>query len=77
MTAELAKLNEIIDKYPTERTVLIQLLLDIQGQFNWISGEAVRTVSRRLDIPVSQVYRVASFYKAKSLKPRGRHNVRV
>jgi len=77
MTAELAKLNEIIDKYPQERTVLIQLLLDIQGQFNWISGEAVRTVSRRLDIPVSQVYRVASFYKAMSLKPRGRHIVSV
>jgi NADH-quinone oxidoreductase subunit E len=77
MTAELAKLNEIIDKYPPERTVLIQLLLDIQGQFNWISGEAVRTVCRRLDIPVSQVYRVASFYKAMSLKPRGRHIVSV
>ena len=77
MTAELAKLNEIIDKYPPQRTVLIQLLLDIQGQFNWISGDAVRTVSRRLDIPVSQVYRVASFYKAMSLKPRGRHIVSV
>jgi NADH-quinone oxidoreductase subunit E len=77
MTTELARINEIIDKYPPQRTVLIQLLLDIQGQFNWISGEAVRCVSQRLDIPVSQVYRVASFYKAMSLKPRGRHIVSV
>lgn len=77
MTTELAKINEIIDKYPPKQTVLIQLLLDIQGKFNWISSEAVRCVSDRLGIPVSQVYRVASFYKAMSLQPRGRHIVSV
>jgi NADH-quinone oxidoreductase subunit E len=77
MTAELARINEIIDRYPPQRTVLIQLLLDIQGQFNWVSGEAVRCVSERLGVPLSQIYRVASFYKAMSLEPRGRHIVSV
>lgn len=74
---ELKKVDEIIDKYPTKRSVLIQLLLDIQGEFNWISQEAIQSVSERLQIPLSQIYRVASFYKAMSLTPRGRHVINV
>jgi NADH-quinone oxidoreductase subunit E len=77
MATELARINEIIDKYPPKQSVLIQLLLDIQGQLNWIPLEAIRCVSERLNVPVSQVYRVASFYKAMSLKPRGRHLICV
>ena len=77
MATELAKINEIIDKYPAQPSVLIQLLLDIQGKFNWVSREAVQCVSDRLNVPISQVYRVASFYKAMSLKPRGRHVINV
>ena len=74
---ELVKVDEIIDKYPAQPSVLIQLLLDIQGEVNWIPGEAIQSVSERLNIPVSQIYRVASFYKAMSLTPRGRHVVNV
>ena len=71
------QIKEILEKYPADPSVLIQLLLDIQGSQNWISKEAVETVSERLGVPVSQIYRVASFYKAMSLTPRGRHTVNV
>ncbi len=74
---EVAKVNEIIDRYPAQRGVLIQLLLDLQSEFNWISKEAILSVSERLQIPISQIYRVASFYKAMSLQPRGKHIVNV
>jgi len=74
---ELTKVNTIIDKYPQKQSVLIQLLLDIQGEFNWISQDAIQRVSERLGIPVSQIYRVASFYKAMSLTPRGKHVINV
>jgi NADH-quinone oxidoreductase subunit E len=77
MAMELAKLDEIIDKYPSEPSVLIQLLLDIQSEFNWLPQEAIKSVSERLQVPISQIYRVASFYKAMSLTPRGRHIVNV
>jgi NADH-quinone oxidoreductase subunit E len=77
MAMELAKVNTIIDKYPQKKSVLIQLLLDIQGECNWISQDAIQRVSERLGIPVSQIYRVASFYKAMSLKPRGKHVINV
>jgi len=74
---ELAKVDEIIDKYPAKPSVLIQLLLDIQSECNWISKEAIQSVSQRLQIPLSQIYRVASFYKAMSLMPRGKHVINV
>lgn len=74
---ELAKVDSIIDRYPAQKSVLIQLLLDIQNEFNWLPKEAIQYISERLQIPVSQIYRVASFYKAMSLTPRGRHVINV
>ena len=71
------KVDEIIGRYPTQPGVLIQLLLDIQSEFNWIPREAILRMSERLQIPLSQIYRVASFYKAMSLTPRGKHIVSV
>jgi len=74
---DLQKVDEIIDKYSEEEGVLIQLLLDIQNSFNWIPKEAVDRICERLQIPISQIYRVASFYEAMSLAPIGRHMVQV
>jgi NADH-quinone oxidoreductase subunit E len=71
------RFDKIIDKYVDEEGVLIQLLLDIQREFNWIPKEATKRISERLNIPYSKIFRVASFYTALSLKPIGRHLVRV
>ena len=71
------QIDQIIDKYVGEKGVLIQLLLDIQHEFNWISKEAVKRISERLKIPCSQIFRVASFYAALSLEPIGRHCIQV
>jgi NADH-quinone oxidoreductase subunit E len=71
------KIDRIVDKYADQKGVLIQLLLDIQKEFNWIPKEAVVRINQRLKIPVSEIYRVASFYTSLSLKPRGRHLIRI
>jgi NADH-quinone oxidoreductase subunit E len=71
------RIDKIIDKYVCETGVLIQLLLEIQRELNWIPPEAIIRINKSLRIPVSEIYRVASFYTALSLKPRGRHLVRV
>jgi NADH-quinone oxidoreductase subunit E len=71
------RIDRIIDKYTCETGVLIQLLLEMQRELNWIPPEAIIRINKRLKIPVSEIYRVASFYTALSLKPRGRHLVRV
>lgn len=74
---KLEKVDKIIDRYPAKQGILIQLLLDIQNEFNWIPEEAIMRISERLQVPVSQIYRIASFYKVMSLDPIGRHLIQV
>ena len=76
-TEEISRIDQIIDKYEGEEGILIQLLLDIQQELNWIPREVAERISQRLNIPQSQIYRVASFYTAMSLTPRGKHLVSV
>ncbi len=71
------KIDWIINKYVGKKGVLIQLLLDIQREINWIPREALKKINEKLKIPESEVYRVASFYTAMSLQPRGKYLVRV
>jgi NADH-quinone oxidoreductase subunit E len=75
--AEKEKLNNIIKKYEGKEGFLIQLLLDLQNELHWISKEMVEELSFRLKVSRSQIFRVASFYKAISLTPVGRHKVSV
>ena len=70
-------IDTIIDKYKGEEGILIQVLLDVQHEYNWLPQEALKHISDRLKVPFSQIYRVASFYKAMSLTPRGNHLIRV
>jgi NADH-quinone oxidoreductase subunit E len=76
-TEEISRVDQIIDKYEGEEGILIQLLLDIQEELNWIPQEVAERISQRLNIPQTQIYRVASFYTAMSLTPRGKHLVSV
>ena len=73
----LERIDEIIDGYVGEEGALVQLLLDIQSELNWLPREAIEQISKRFQVPASQVYRIASFYKAMSLTPRGKHTVNV
>jgi len=77
LNMSMDRIDKIIDNYECDAGALIQLLLDVQRALNWIPPEAVIRINKRLKIPVSEIYRVASFYTALSLKPRGRHIVRV
>jgi NADH-quinone oxidoreductase subunit E len=63
--------------YQKDKDMLIQILLDLQSMFGWLSQEVLTEVSEQLEIPVTQVYQIASYYKAFSLMPRGRHIVKV
>ena len=72
-----AAIDTIIDRYQDEEGILIQVLLDVQHEYNWLPQEALKQISDRLKVAFSEVYRVASFYKAMSLTPRGDHLIRV
>jgi len=74
--SELVK-RVAVDKYQRDRDMLIQILLDLQGGLGWLPAEVLAEVSRQLRVPIARVYQVASFYKAFSFSPRGRHTVTV
>ena len=77
MVIELAKVDEIIGKHGMDRRELISLLLDVQDQFYYLPQEALERVAEKMTLPPIQVYQVARFYKAFSLKPRGKHLLTV
>ena len=77
MVQELAKIDQTVDKYGGDRNCLIQILLDIQRENRWLPKDALMWVSEKLDVPLSQIYHIATFYKAFSLIPQGRHSVSV
>ena len=74
---ELSSVDKIIDKYQGNKSALIQILLDIQARDHWLPKPALMWVAERLGVTWSQIYHIASFYKAFSLIPQGRHTVQV
>lgn len=71
------KVDAILDKYGYEQGFLVSILQDIQAEYYYLPKETLKQVSQALGIPLSQVYSVATFFKAFSLKPRGRHLINV
>jgi len=77
VTEESEKIEQLVNKYAGKEGVLIQALLDVQREFNYLPGPVLKRMSERMGIPLSYIYRVATFYKAMSLTPRGKHLVDV
>lgn len=69
--------DRIIDRHGRERSSLIAILQDIQDEFNWVCEDHLRHVADELELPITQVYGVVSFYRALSLKPRGKSILKV
>lgn len=69
--------SDIIKKYGNDKKYTLAMLQDIQRKFNYIPREAMDILSEQLDVPLSKLYGIATFYKALSLKPRGRNVIRV
>ncbi len=71
------KLREIIDRYHGDRSSLLAILQDLQQVHNYLPLEMLKMISGEMDIPLMRIYEVATFYNAFSLKPRGKHIVKL
>jgi NADH-quinone oxidoreductase subunit E len=71
------RVHGIVSHNGRSTDALIQVLQDIQAEFHYLPEEALREVAKALDLPLVQVYGVATFFKAFSLKPQGRHKCTV
>jgi NADH-quinone oxidoreductase subunit E len=74
---DVKRVDQIIDKHEGKASSLIQVLLEIQSENHWLPKEAIERVSERLEVPLSRIQHIVTFYKAFSLVPKGRHEVHV
>jgi len=72
-TCDLTKLDPILARYPAERRSLVMVLQDAQQAYQYLPRPALERIAEALKVPRSHVYHLATFYKAFSLEPRGRH----
>jgi NADH-quinone oxidoreductase subunit E len=71
------KVDEIIARHRGKPGSLIRVLIEIQHENRWLPKEVLARVAEALDVPLSRVMQIATFYKTFSLKPKGRHEVHV
>lgn len=69
------KIREIISRYGADKGFLVPILQDVQKELHYLPEDALELVAQQLEIPASRIFEVATFYKAFSLTPRGRHQL--
>jgi NADH-quinone oxidoreductase subunit E len=71
------RLVEIIQSHSQEKGALLNLLLEVQEKYNYLPKEVLTEVSSEMDIPLSRLYSIATFFKNFSLSPRGKHEIHI
>ena len=77
MQVQEAKLDEIIGRWKRDTSHLIEMLQDIQEHYRYIPEQVARRLSDELDVPVSRIFHIVTFYKGFTLEPRGKYPVCV
>ncbi len=73
----MQRIDKIIDKYRNHREGFIALLQDISIEYRYLPQEALKRVSEEMEVPLSQLFSLATFYKSFRLVPRGEHEIQV
>src|SRR5512136_1542076 len=69
--------DTILQKHPKDPSSIIQVMLDIQSELYYLPRDVIEYISKYLHVPLSRTYYLATFYKAFSLKPKGRYPIAV
>ena len=76
-TIDFKLAREIIEKYKDEKEAVIGLLQDVQAQYGYLPRPVLDLIAKELELPATQLYGLATFYRAFSLAPEGKHHVSV
>ena len=74
---DLSRLDNVFEKHQDEEGALIPVLQEAQGIYGYLSKEVLATIAKRLNIPLSRIFGVVTFYAQFYTTPRGRYTVRV
>ena len=70
-------INNVIQKHSDKKGPLIQILLDVNSHYKYVPRDVIEYLSYKLEIPLSNIYRIATFYKSFSLELRGKYHIKV
>ena len=73
----MERVAEIIESYGCQRSNVIAIMQDIQGEYKYLSPEALELIAEKLGIGVAKVYSVATFYENFSLEAKGKYIIKV
>ena len=77
MQVEKSELLEILHSYPAQQRYSLAIMQDMQKKYNYIPREGMEELAEYLSCPLSSLYSMATFYKALSLKPKGKHIIKL
>jgi len=77
VTIDWEKIDEIIEKYNSNREALLMVMQDISDIYNYVPPEVVPVLVDKFGVQESLVFSVATFYKTISLEPRGKYIISV
>lgn len=74
---DFEKVDRILEKHEYEHSAIISIMQDVQGIENYLSEDTLRYISEKMELKLTRIFDIATFYKTFSLVPRGRHTIRV
>lgn len=74
---EFVQLDELLARYQGVKGALIPVLQEAQNTYGYLSREVLERIADKMDIPISQIYGVVTFYSQFHLNPRGKNIIRV
>jgi NADH-quinone oxidoreductase subunit E len=77
MTHDFSTLPQLIERHPRSPESLIVILQDIQREYRYLPCEALEQTAQALDIPLSKVFSIATFYNMFSLEKKGENVIRI
>lgn len=69
------RIMKIIGRYEADAGMLIPIMQDLQAENGYLPPEQLRVLSKKLKVPLSRIYHVATFYSSFRLAPKGQHEV--
>ena len=74
---DVAAIDTIISKFSEVKGNLIGILHEVQNHFHYLPEEELRYLSKKTNIPITQIYSIVNFYNRFSLKPKGKNEICV
>jgi len=74
---DIEKVDSILEKHEYRHSEIISIMQDVQGIENYLPEETLRYISKKLELSLTRIFDIVTFYKAFSLVPRGRHMIKI